>query len=589
MTKLMPSLLWRTAVGALVASAWLTSSSPIHAEKVGVAAAVNPDAFSSLSGAPQGQLKIGKSIFYNEKIRTTGSGLVQVLLLDGSTFTVGPGSDLVIDRFVYDPKKQTGEIVATFGKGAIRFVGGKISKNVDGVRVETPAGSLAVRGGIFQAQINGSRGIFSFIFGEEMTLGRAYRVFETGYTIDTTSGTPTVRPTTPADTNAIMVALTKGGSRGLGTGSGDGQGEGGPQQTVSTYSDASSQLIGDATATQIQDEVQKQLNSETQQVAQETTKETSTPSSTSNEPPGNNEPPPTKTTEFNGYAAGLVASTQPVPFNNVVTTESPDDLFLVHDGELKSAHVALRDQGNDGATSHYDFDFSSEESENWVATVFKDNGTPYSQSSATGKVIDGAAAGLTREFPDTFGQVAQTDPAPPICNKCEFLKWGAFGTEVRFSDGGESTPYVDRINGWWVAGDLTSPTEIDKLAALDATATYRGHALGSVLNNGERYDAAGNLLVNWEFAQRKGDLTISNFDGQTFGTGKHGLTQVPSGANQFSGALSGGDGLTGKANGSFVRGPVSPAQGVIGNWNVGRNGYTATGIFAGSGVPVKGN
>ena len=34
---------------------------------------------------------------------------MQVLLVDGSTFTVGPGSDLVIDKFVYDPKKNKGE------------------------------------------------------------------------------------------------------------------------------------------------------------------------------------------------------------------------------------------------------------------------------------------------------------------------------------------------------------------------------------------------------------------------------------------------------------------------------------------------
>jgi hypothetical protein len=89
-------------------------ASPAQAEKVGVAAAVNPDAFSSLSGTPNKQLNIGKSIFYNERINTTNSGLVQVLLVDGSTFTVGPNSNLVIDRFVYDPRKKTGELVATF-------------------------------------------------------------------------------------------------------------------------------------------------------------------------------------------------------------------------------------------------------------------------------------------------------------------------------------------------------------------------------------------------------------------------------------------------------------------------------------------
>ena len=53
------------------------------------------------------------------------------------------------------------------------------------------------------------------------------------------------------------------------------------------------------------------------------------------------------------------------------------------------------------------------------------------------------------------------------------------------------------------------------------------------------------------------------------------------------------NGMTGSANGSFVRGPDnfknngetksgSTPQGVIGNWNVGSGRYNATGIFAGS-------
>jgi hypothetical protein len=140
-----------TAIALLALSLGLAGAiGPAEADKVGVAAAVNPDAFSSLSNAPQSQLNIGKSIFYNERINTTGSGLVQVLLVDGSTFTVGPGSNLVIDKFVYDPNKKTGEVVASFSKGVMRFVGGKISKNEGGVTVKTPAGALAIRGGMMQ-------------------------------------------------------------------------------------------------------------------------------------------------------------------------------------------------------------------------------------------------------------------------------------------------------------------------------------------------------------------------------------------------------------------------------------------------------
>jgi hypothetical protein len=108
----------------MAALALLGPSSLAHADKVGVAAAVHPDAFSQGT-----EVKIGNSIFYNQRINTTGSGLVQVLLVDGSTFTVGPGSDLVIDKFVYDPNKNQGEMVATLGKGVLRFVGGKLSKS----------------------------------------------------------------------------------------------------------------------------------------------------------------------------------------------------------------------------------------------------------------------------------------------------------------------------------------------------------------------------------------------------------------------------------------------------------------------------
>ena len=146
--------LWGASAAALLCLSLSLAASirPAEADKVGVAAAVNPDAFSSLSGSPQSQLNIGKSIFFNERINTTTSGLVQVLLVDGSTFTVGPGSDLVIDKFIYDPKKQTGQVVASFSKGVMRFVGGKISKNEDGVTVKTPAGALAIRGGMVQGK-----------------------------------------------------------------------------------------------------------------------------------------------------------------------------------------------------------------------------------------------------------------------------------------------------------------------------------------------------------------------------------------------------------------------------------------------------
>lgn len=184
-------------IAALLALCLGLAAGNASAEKVGMAAAVNPDAYSSLSGAPEKQLRIGKSIFYNERISTDASGVVQVLLVDGSTFTVGANSDLVIDRFVYDPRKKSGEVVATFSKGAMCFIGGKISKNPEGVTVNTPSGSLAIRGGMFQGSLAGKNSIFSFLYGDELTFsgnnGQTHTVYQ-GYTLDFNGGLPTVRP-----------------------------------------------------------------------------------------------------------------------------------------------------------------------------------------------------------------------------------------------------------------------------------------------------------------------------------------------------------------------------------------------------------
>jgi hypothetical protein len=49
----------------------------------------------------------------------------------------------------------------------MRFVGGKISKNERGVKVNTPAGALAIRGAISYGQISSPKNFaFMLVFGE---------------------------------------------------------------------------------------------------------------------------------------------------------------------------------------------------------------------------------------------------------------------------------------------------------------------------------------------------------------------------------------------------------------------------------------
>jgi hypothetical protein len=550
----------RAAAAILVAGLTL-SPKTVLAEKVGVAAAVNPDAYSSLSDAPNQQLSIGKSIFYNERISTDASGVVQVLLVDGSTFTVGSNSNLVIDRFVYDPRKKTGEIVATFSKGTMRYIGGKISKSEDGVTVKTPAGSLAIRGGMVQGNLAGGNSIFSFLYGEELTFtgknGQTYTVYQPGYTLDFNGGQPVVRATTAADTQLLMAALTNSNTNTSGVTTPDGPPQS-RQQLAETLS--MQQLIADATATQIDDTIARELAN----------MHTPTPDTPSPDAP--------ITLTDGGYATGIVTSDDPQPgFVNIVSGTGPNDFKL--DGS--NATIILRDfSGGDPAVDRYVLGYQSSQgspnalpglSTSMTLSVFQNSNTAYEAASAAGYFISGNP----------------NNQNSALCSNCSFMNWGAFGTIMTFGSNADPDNFIDTISpGWWITAKIPSAADLPQTG----TATYNGTAVGSVVvGSGPAYVAAGDLGMDWNFASRKGTLSISNFDAnsQNGPLNVSGPMSAPRQVNRFSGSLSGMAGIAGSvsggAYGSFAARGNDPAAGIIGNWHASNNtNYRATGIFGAS-------
>ena len=125
------------------------------APEVGVTAAVNLDAKSRRGSAPPRIVTIGHTVIFNEQIITDSAGLVQVLLVDGTTFTIGPNSQLTIDEFVYNPNTGNAKVVATVAKGAFRFIGGQTSRRPGGATIKTPAGSIGIRGAMIEGSVRG--------------------------------------------------------------------------------------------------------------------------------------------------------------------------------------------------------------------------------------------------------------------------------------------------------------------------------------------------------------------------------------------------------------------------------------------------
>ena len=91
-------------------------------------------------------MQIGARIVHKERIKTTATGTVQLLFIDKTTLSVGPNSNLVIDKFVYDPASGTGQMVTSLTKGALRFIGGQLSHQ-GAATVKTPVATIGIRGG----------------------------------------------------------------------------------------------------------------------------------------------------------------------------------------------------------------------------------------------------------------------------------------------------------------------------------------------------------------------------------------------------------------------------------------------------------
>jgi hypothetical protein len=177
----------------LAASALAFGIQPAIAQTVGVTAAVN----QSARGTPPRQavrtLVIGENVVHNERIETDTGGLLQILLADGTAFTVGPNSALSIDRFVYDPNAGTAQVSASLTKGVFRFIGGRTSKTPGGVSLGTPVGTIGIRGAVVDVNLTRSRGSagnveahIDMIFGDEVVLngpGGTDRIYEPGYSI----------------------------------------------------------------------------------------------------------------------------------------------------------------------------------------------------------------------------------------------------------------------------------------------------------------------------------------------------------------------------------------------------------------------
>ena len=126
------------------ASALATVSLAQNAQDIGVAASV-VNRVEGTVGQQTAAKKTGDRVFQNELIRTGSQSKGQLLFRDETSLTIGPESEVALDRFVYNPQgASTVSLNAT--KGVFRFISGSLPSQA--YEIKTPAATIGIRGTI---------------------------------------------------------------------------------------------------------------------------------------------------------------------------------------------------------------------------------------------------------------------------------------------------------------------------------------------------------------------------------------------------------------------------------------------------------
>jgi hypothetical protein len=99
----------------------------------------------------------GMKIYVHDVISTGKDGSVGIILQDNTIFSLGPESELELKEFVFAPDTGRFAMLAKMIKGTFVYVSGLIGKlSPDSITVETPVGTIAIRGTRFAAKVVGN-------------------------------------------------------------------------------------------------------------------------------------------------------------------------------------------------------------------------------------------------------------------------------------------------------------------------------------------------------------------------------------------------------------------------------------------------
>ena len=100
-------------------------------------------------------VRLGTKIYEGDVVETGAEGAVNISFTDETSFAVSQNAKMAIDEYVFDPATESGAQNFSVLKGLFVFTSGLIGRDdPDDVHIETPVGSIGIRGTIIAGDVD---------------------------------------------------------------------------------------------------------------------------------------------------------------------------------------------------------------------------------------------------------------------------------------------------------------------------------------------------------------------------------------------------------------------------------------------------
>jgi hypothetical protein len=144
----------RSVIAAMLVMAF---AAPVLAEPTaaGRVKVVSGAAFI-VRGATTIPATVGEFVFETDSVRTGPDGRIGITLKDDTRVSLGPDSEVQVNRFSYAPGEGRLALALQFVRGMAGYISGRIAKLApNAVKLETPAAIVGVRGTSLAIRIAG--------------------------------------------------------------------------------------------------------------------------------------------------------------------------------------------------------------------------------------------------------------------------------------------------------------------------------------------------------------------------------------------------------------------------------------------------